>query len=249
MNKDWKKNIAYEVLVILSVMALLTFICRLWPILLLVMIDIIIAAIRLLFLSFRKVKHSEPMLQLPSMIPEPTEKDVHALAYSVILRRITELVLSDYPNARWVWEAPNAKQLIECGEAVYILLNRAGGFRRARVVIRNLRVIGIDYNPQNEEPVANEISDESMEINESENPTEPMPVNYGLIAYEWVEANIMDLNARCNDAIGEGLTSIILQSEELPAKDSWQDLCKELNKAGLEDTQCVTEGIKINLKQ
>lgn len=32
-NKDWKRHIAYEALVILGLLALLTFICRLWPIL------------------------------------------------------------------------------------------------------------------------------------------------------------------------------------------------------------------------
>ena len=73
------------------------------------------------------------------------------LAYSVILRRVTELVLSEYPEARWVWEAPNAEKLIRENQEVFILLNRAGGYRRAKVVIRNLQVVGIDYNPQTEE--------------------------------------------------------------------------------------------------
>lgn len=35
-NKDRKRQIAYEVLMILGLLALLTFICRLWPILLLI---------------------------------------------------------------------------------------------------------------------------------------------------------------------------------------------------------------------
>lgn len=44
-NKDRKRQIAYEVLMILGSLALLTFICRLWPILLLIILGIFVAAI------------------------------------------------------------------------------------------------------------------------------------------------------------------------------------------------------------
>ena len=40
-NKDRKRQIAYEVLMILGMLALLTFICRLWPILLLIILGIL----------------------------------------------------------------------------------------------------------------------------------------------------------------------------------------------------------------
>lgn len=40
-NKDRKRQIAYEVLMILGSLALLTFICRLWPILLLIILGIL----------------------------------------------------------------------------------------------------------------------------------------------------------------------------------------------------------------
>ena len=49
-KKEFKRHLAYEALVILGVLALLLFICRLWPILLLVILGIFIAALRLLFL-------------------------------------------------------------------------------------------------------------------------------------------------------------------------------------------------------
>ena len=138
MKKDWKRHIAYEVLVILVMLTVLMFICRLWPIIFLLIIGIFITALRLLFLSPKRVEVVEP-LPLPALPEpkEPTEKDVRDIAYSVILRRITELVTASYPEARWVWEAPNTRQLIELGEDVFILLNRAGGFRRAHVVIQN----------------------------------------------------------------------------------------------------------------
>ena len=42
-NKEFKRHIAYEVLTILGTLALLLFVCRLWPILLLVILGIFIA--------------------------------------------------------------------------------------------------------------------------------------------------------------------------------------------------------------
>lgn len=41
-NKDRKRQIAYEALMILGLLALLTFICRLWPILLLIILGILL---------------------------------------------------------------------------------------------------------------------------------------------------------------------------------------------------------------
>ena len=60
-DKDFKRRIAYEVLIILGMLALLLFICRLWPILLLVILGIFVAALRILFLSQRQVEVIEPL--------------------------------------------------------------------------------------------------------------------------------------------------------------------------------------------
>ena len=241
-KKDQKRHMAYEALVLLGMLALLTFICRLWPTLLLIILGIFAAVIRLLFLSSRKIEVIVPFPLLPEPVKEATEKDVQVLAYSVILRRVTELVLSEYPEARWVWEAPNAEKLIRENQEVFILLNRAGGYRRAKVVIRNLQVVGIDYNPQTEEEATLE-----PENNVPDSDEEPEVQNYELLAFEWADAHIFELNARCNEAIGENLSELILLAEELPVRESWADICRELIRAGLEDVQCVPEGIKINL--
>ena len=244
-KKDQKRHMAYEALVLLGMLALLTFICRLWPILLLIILGIFAAVIRLLFLSSRKIEVIVPFPLLPEPVKEATEKDVQVLAYSVILRRVTELVLSEYPEARWVWEAPNAEKLIRENQEVFILLNRAGGYRRAKVVIRNLQVVGIDYNPQTEEEEATL----EPENNVPDSDEEPEVQNYELLAFEWADAHIFELNARCNEAIGENLSELILLAEELPVRESWADICRELIRAGLTDVQCVPEGIKINLTQ
>ena len=243
-KKDQKRHMAYEALVLLGMLALLTFICRLWPILLLIILGIFAAVIRLLFLSSRKIEVIVPLPLFPEPVKEATEKDVQVLAYSVILRRVTELVLSEYPEARWVWEAPNAEKLIQESQEVFILLNRAGGYRRAKVVIRNLQVVGIEYNPQVEENAVLEPEDNAPEPEE-----EPEVQNYELLAFEWADAHIFELNARCNEAIGENLSELILLAEELPVRESWADICRELIRAGLTDVQCVSEGIKINLTQ
>ena len=78
-NKEFKRHIAYEVLTILGTLALLLFVCRLWPILLLVILGIFIAAMRLLFLSARKVENIPPLL--PAARPEPTDQDIRAIIF------------------------------------------------------------------------------------------------------------------------------------------------------------------------
>ena len=142
-NKEFKRHIAYEVLTILGTLALLLFVYRLWPILLLVILGIFIAAMRLLFLSARKVENIPPLL--PAARPEPTDQDIRDMAFGSMQRRITELVTADFPNARWVWKTPNAMHNIATGNEVRILLNHAGGYREAIVVIRGLQVCSLTY--------------------------------------------------------------------------------------------------------
>ena len=81
-DKKRQRHIAYEVLVILGQLALLTYITRLWPILLLVILGIFIAALRLLFLSSQKVEPVKPLLTLPPPKQPPTEKDLQSAASS-----------------------------------------------------------------------------------------------------------------------------------------------------------------------
>lgn len=243
-NKEKQIRFVHEALVIMGVLVLLCFICRLWPILLLAILGILIAAIRMVFLSSKKVEVVEPMpIAQPKPEPIPTETDVKALAYSVILRRITELIASEYPEARWVWEAPNAKDLFDAGGDLFVLLNRAGGYRRAKVNIQNLQVLGIEYE------TASASDNSELELEETELPEENEKESYQLIAFEWAEAHIFELNTRCNEAIGQNLAELLIYADELPAKESWEDICDELGRAGLEEVQCVPEGIKINLTQ
>ena len=124
-DKNRQRHIAYEVLVILGQLALLTYITRLWPILLLVILGIFIAALRLLFLSSQKVEPVRPLPTLPPPQQPPTEKDLQSAAYTIVQCRITQILSAKFPEARWVWENPRAIEDILAGNPIYVLLNRA----------------------------------------------------------------------------------------------------------------------------
>ena len=243
MKKDWVRSITYEAIVILGVLALLTFICRLWPLLLLIMLCIIAAAIRLLFLKVKAANTEEPKSEPTSEPKQATEKDVKDLAYSIILTRISELVAAEYPKAKWVWEKPNARALIMNGEDACIILSGAGGYRRARAVVENLQLKALEYLTA--KTSTEEIVEEYSEDDEEETDAEPVPVNYEYMAFEWVDANLIRLNERCNDAIGEGKDELLIPADELPVKECWECICKELKRVDLENLETVPEGIKI----
>ena len=57
----------------------------------------------------------------------------------------------------------------------------------------------------------------------------------------------MELNTRCNEAIGRGKTELLLPTAELPVRESWKALCDELERDGLSDLEITPEGIIIKL--
>ena len=257
-----KKQIRWWIFVGIAAL-LLTAVGGFWLVPMIAILGTFAAVLRLLFLNSRKVDVVEPLpaqqvKKETETVQQPTEQDVQKLAYAVILRRITELVLSEYPDARWVWESPNAFKQIMAGEEVFILLNRAGGYRRAGVTLKNLQVMGLRYpsvsagntSVESEaEAEEDEPEKEKLAEAEEEKPTDPQPQNYELLAFEWVDAHALELNAKCNEAIGRNLTELVLLPGELPVQESWPDVCHELMRMGLSDAQCVPEGIKINLTQ
>ena len=196
-DKNFKRHMAYEALVILGLLALLTYITRLWPILLLIILGIFIATLRLLFLSCKKVEPVKPVLALPPPPQPPQESDMQSMAYAIIQRRITQILQGRFPEVRWIWENPNAKEDIMIGNPVYVLLNKAGGYRRGRVVLRNLQVFDVvfeeekpkgDTNPPVEPSKQDPIPPVSVD-GEDDAPAE----NFGLIAFQWVEAHIKEM--------------------------------------------------------
>ena len=249
MNKDFVRRMTHEALIILGLLALFNFMFRLWPLLILVVFCILLGAVRLLFLKVKEqatVQQAEEVKEEPKRAP--TERDVRDLAYSVIFTRISELVSSEYPTAKWVWEKPNARKLIESGEEVFILLNGAGGYRKAKVKIQNLQVAGIDYVTA-ELPKTPDDETEAEDEDDAEEESEPIPVNYGLVAFEWVEAHIMELNVKINDAIAQGQEEYLIPEEELPTKESYAAIIDELGRQDIENAAEDPHGIKIEFKQ
>ena len=236
---------AYEALILLGLLALLLFITRLWPILLLVILGIFIAALRLLFLSPTEVKTSQPTPFLPAPASTAQEPDLKVQCYAHVLRQITDRVLADYPDARWIWEKPNSGRMIEAGEPACILLNRAGGYRKAQVQIVNYQVTDVIYLSGEAAPAPSPDAPKA----EPESEAEPLPENYELLAFEWVEANLLRLNEEINEAIGLGKTEHLLAPEKLPVRESWVDICQELQRNGLEQVVADESGIHIIIEQ
>ena len=138
---EYKRRMAYEALILLLLLALLLFITRLWPILLLVILGIFIATLQLLFLSSRNVPPTQPPVLLP---PCKTDSNKQA-AYCAFIEDINAGIFQSYPDARWIWESPGALRDLEAGKPVIILLNRAGGYRRAELRAEHGRLKSLVY--------------------------------------------------------------------------------------------------------
>ena len=82
-----------------------------------------------------------------------------------------------------------------------------------------------------------------------EDDEEDVPENFGLIAFQWVEAHVMELNDRCNEAIAEGLSEYLIPADELPVTESWEEICNELIRNDLHGARCCDDGIIIYFEQ
>lgn len=234
MNGKGQK-IAFEILILFLVLGLMMLICRLWPAVILLLIGIVASVIALFIFSIK------PKSQNDVREENDVEEQETPIGYALILNQITELVSNEFPGAKWVWAHPYARQRLEAGETAFILLNGAGGYSRAKVIVADNKVQRLEISAP--KPV-----EEPEEHSEPERKDTP-PENYDLLAFEWVEANIMSLNDRCNEAMGQGKTELILTSEELPTQASWVCICRELGRNEYCDVECVPTGIKINLVQ
>ena len=257
-NKEFQRRLVYDTLILLGVLTLILFMCRIWPLILLCILGIFVGMIRLLFLSRKEVVVIQPIPK--SSVTMETERDLQQYAFALAIRRITELVANDFPDARWVWKSQYAKEDIRSGRDTSILLNHAGGYREAVVHIQNLIVTGITYGSSHDteqEPNPTTVTQPVVEQVQNQDTTEPVPgkepkpetVNYELLAYEWVELHVLDLNSRCNECVAEGASELVIPAAELPETESWDCICRELKRTGIEECETIDEGIKINIKQ
>ena len=257
-NKDWQRHMAYEALVLLGALALLLFVCRLWPILLLVILGIFAAVLRLLFLSSPKVEPIQPEQQPPTprqVVPNRDAAEVEtALFFGQLQTQITQWVTREYPNARWVWKYPNSKARFQRGEELAILLNRAGGYREASILLRGQRLFEIQYlcapaeNPRLEQPEESASPQEGQPTMEeaASQPETSQPEDYSLAAFEWVESHLEELNILCNECIAQKQDFLLLTGGDLPEPAAWPALCQELARNGL-SCRVQEEGVQIEI--
>lgn len=262
-KKEWQRHMAYEALVILGMLALLLFVCRLWPILLLVILGIFAAVLRLVFLSSPKVQPIRPE-QPTSVAPAPqqavtnreAENTEDVLSFGDLQTQVTRWVRQEYPNARWVWKYPDSKARFQRGEDMVILLNRAGGYREAVIHLQGKRLFEIQYlcapvdNPrleQLEEPASPQ--EEQPTLEEAASQPEPsQPEDYSLAAFEWVESHLEELNTLCNECIAQGQDFLLLTGGDLPEPAARPALCQELARNGLISSM-AEDGIQIQIKR
>lgn len=257
-KKEWQRHMAYEALVILVMLALLLFVCRMWPILLLVILGIFAAVLRLVFLSSPKVQPIRPE-QPTSVAPAPqqavtnreAENTEDAQSFGDLQTQITSWVRQEYPNARWVWKYPDAKARFQRGEDMAILLNRAGGYREAVIYLQGKRLFEIQYlcapaeKPQLEEPASPPEEQPAMEEAASQ-PETSQPEDYSLTAFEWVESHLEELNTLCNECIAQKQDFLLLTGGDLPEPAAWSALCQELLRNGL-SCRVQEEGVQIEI--
>ena len=245
-KKDWQRHLAYEALVILGVLALLLFVCRLWPILLLAMLGIIIATLRPLSLSSTQVRPLEPMPpgvhKPPARTPEETQA---SQTFGNLQVQITRQVREQYPNARWVWKTPQAREKLRQGEEAAILLNRAGGYREASVLPLEGGKVEVRYLLPPEVPAAQEAVSqmEAAPVAQA-----PVPEDHSLSAFEWVEAHMEELGALYNECIAQKQDFLLLTGGDLPEPAAWPALCQELTRNGLISSM-AEDGIQIQIKR
>lgn len=158
--------------------------------------------------------------------------------YNDVAKQITEKVKADFPEAKWVFTHPKAISVLRSGSAVNIVLNGAGGYRKAEVRLKD-GVIETEYITEEKK---------CAEPTEPETERKEIAEDYGLMAFEWVESHIGELNGKLNENISEGVKEYLIVSAELPDERCWERVCEELKRQGLKNAETVPDGIKIIIK-
>ena len=262
------KRIIPIILIIVAIVAMLPVIISLifafWPVFFLALFGLLVFAV--LKIVFRKKKaeaiipEEEPFQPISTQQPE-TEFNIIQKAFGLLQRRITERLELEFPGARWVWAFPNAMERFSRNEPLIVFLNSAGGYNKAKVVVHNLIFKGLQFITLETTPVSPVIpvepaetgstDDDDDDVDESESsaytPPETAPVNYGRLAFEWVDANMLEINAKYNEAIAQNKSEMLIPAEELPHPDSWTEVCEELKRNGFSVADFCEDGIIVNI--
>lgn len=267
MDKEKKRRIAYEIMILMGVLLLLALITRVWPVIFLIFLGILICALRMLFLSFNKatpIKPAEPTATAAEPKLE-NEQAIISSAFRLLQVRITENLMARYPGARWVWSTCDAMDHFAHGEELIIMLNSAGGFTKAKVIFNNLLFCSIEYiglkDPSSPDSSADldiepgtgkkpDIDTDDEDVDEYEGPDEDaLPINYERLAFDWVESRLSEINMKTNEAIAKKKKTIFFPSEDLPHPDSWPNICAELKRNGFPSADITEDGINSKLPE
>ncbi|WP_409969302.1 hypothetical protein RFF05_05065 [Bengtsoniella intestinalis] len=226
------RALAQDVLTTIGLIILVLLFLRLWPLLLLAIVCAIVAAVRLLYINLDK--YTEPVEEIP---PVPVyrsvenEAELRAAAFQILQNRITQQLCECYPDARWVWETHAPINALANGDVLAILLNHAGGYRRATIVVKELQFVTLVFDGLSNPTPCQEHKDEDDDTEDDEEdetpaPTEPEPpTDYSFLAYHWVNDHLTMLNALCNEAISKNEYIVVLTAEQLPEMESWPAIC------------------------
>lgn len=245
MNLEKKNQTARGILAVLAGLSLLALLLRFWPLLVPLILGLFIYGLWALIQAVNQPApvQPQPVDALTTRPMRVSEQELTTLAFGLLQRRITEQVATVHPHAKWTWAGPGARERFAAGGPLIILLSGAGGYRRASVEVSDLKFYKLCFLPKNGVPIsAEELS------RHPEEPAQSEEVDYGLLAFEWTEANIQRLYAQNNEAIVNGQTESHISDEELPHGDSWPSICDELKRNGFADAWPVANGIQIKIK-
>ncbi len=241
MSYEEKFRKLIRCIIVFGILTLVFFMFRFWLPCLICLVLLIAAIIYL-----NSLKDADKTQPKDLSGPLETMKPESIPGAPSIDEQVTEQVLAVYPNAKWVWAQSDTERRNASGEDVFIILNSSGGYRRAKVSISGNTVLSLDFFQSSSGRIDKK---DELDSDMSDSEAEQVATDYGLIAFEWTDAHILELNERCNEAIGRGETELLLTAEELPLQESWPSICNELQRSGLEDVECEPTGIKIKFKQ
>jgi len=271
-NNTIKRKLPIFIIVIAIVTMLPVIVSLLFaflPVILLGLFGLLVfAVVRHIFFKRKKAKELPPQEE-PIYLPQPeTEAGLIQKAFGLLQRRISEELSLRYPGARWVWGVPNALDHFANNAPLIIILNGAGGYNKAQVFVQNLLFKGIccvspessTILPVQSVTIETELSEDAddsddVDVDETEDSddstvviiSDDAPVNYGRLAFEWVDANMMEINAKYNEAIAQNESELLIPAADLPHPDSWTDLCDELKRNGFSVADFCEDGIKVNI--
>ena len=238
-NKDKKIQRAAKCLSAFGVIALLSLAFRLWPVFILAVFLSAVAGVRYVYLTKKEtVEQADETVRAPKEKPVTPKKEN---LQDFVTDSINKLMASEYPEEDWIWEYPDPVSRIGKREDVCIILFGSNGFRKAKVVFSGYSATALEFPEETvDEPTESDLSSQTQSAS-------TVVADYGLIAFEWTDAHITELNGRCNDAIGRGEKELVIESVELPVRESWDALCEELLRIGVKSAECRENGIAIGL--